>query len=453
MRLVHLAPLLAPLLLLAPACADDLASTAADADAADAFADAAVGPFTPRPSAPASAPPASARALRTAAVSPAASAALAAPEALFAAHAPLFVAPEELFVAPEEFFVAFAEGHPAAQPPSALPVTAPAAAAALAAHAPAAFAAAAPTPTTLLLHDGDLVLAPTAPPAWWGGPAAVVERPTSGGRYVVERAAHDPALPEPLRAWLGRTVRLFGPAGERCLARVDAFVLRSEFVDDTPALWGLDELTALGVPDRRHDDADRLWDAGSPLTLGTLTVLSGDCAGARFARPASAPSPLTFAPAPLSARTAARALAAFRALPAWADAQRAYRDAAAAMGLRGLAPRWDRYAGARPTVSRFLAPDGRELLLVVGDSAWSCGDIGTRLSALFELAPGAPALTPRVVAAFAPDLTGLHLDPETGALHGLGGDSPATLYRLDPTDASILNHVLIADHTLGTCPC
>jgi len=318
-------------------------------------------------------------------------------------------------------------------------------------------AIAAPDRAFVLVHEGDLVLAEEAPPAWWGGPAAFVARGGADGwRFVVERAAREEALAPSLRGWLGQRVRLFDGSGQRCEARVDGLVLRSELKDETPWQWGTEEdLEAIGARDRMRDSAEQVWEDGGKLVLGTLTELDGDCAGARFAVLDGAELPELLAPTRHDRRYDARALAAFRALPRWDAMQAEYREALGEQDRSGAAARWDRYAGAHPTVARFVGPSGRELALVVGDSEAGCGEPGGQLSVVFEVTRdhGKLRFAPLHAARWAPSFEGFVVRTPGSPVDALGTSDPTTLYRLEATDAPVEREVPIPDLTVYGCPC
>ncbi|TNF36696.1 MAG: hypothetical protein EP329_04935 [Deltaproteobacteria bacterium] len=306
-----------------------------------------------------------------------------------------------------------------------------------------------------LVHDGDLVLADEAPESWWGGPAAFVQRGEDHGRYVIERAAREASLPDAQRSWLGREVRLFDRKGERCVARVDGFALRSELVDDNKNLWGDENPWNEAAPDRTAQDPDVAWADGGQMLLGALTTVRGDCAGAVFAVPVDRPTPAVLARAKADKRLEREALAAFRALPAWANAQTDYTTAIAETHEPGAAKTWDRYADARPVVERFRAAGGREVALVTADSVDGCGSPGAQLSAVFEVKRSGKALTltPIYVQPWAPALTGfVDLDGD-GILEGIGAGAPAPIHTLEPSDAPIRGAVEIPDRTDYGCPC
>lgn len=305
-----------------------------------------------------------------------------------------------------------------------------------------------------VVHDGDLVLANEAPESWWGGPAAFVQRGEDHGRFLIERAAREESLPTIHAAWLGREVRLFDRRGERCVARVDGFALRSELIDDNRGLWGDENPWNEDAPDRAAQDPDVTWGDGGQMLLGTLTTLSGDCTGAVVAIPAARPVPNTLAAAKVDAGLSKRALAAFRALPAWDEAQAEYRLAIAEQGTRE-AKTWDRYAGAKPEVKLFRGRDGREVVLVTADSVDGCGSPGSQLTAVFTVARerGRIDLTRLYAERWAPELTSFIDVDGDGTLEGIGAGAPAAIRALTPTEAPIRGAAEIPDLTDYGCPC
>ena len=306
-----------------------------------------------------------------------------------------------------------------------------------------------------IVHDGDLVLANEAPEAWWGGPAAFVRRGEVAGRFVVERAAREEALPAALVGWLGRDVRLLDRRGERCVARVDGFALRSELIDNNLALWGDENPWNEAAPDRLAQDPDVAWEDGGRMLLGTLTTVRGDCSGAIVAVAVARAAPTPLARVATDRKLVAQALAAFRALPAWAAAQAEYREQLAAQNEVRAAATWDRYAGGRPTVERFRNAQGREVVLVTVNTSEGCGSPGSQLSAVFEVARshGQATLTPVYGQRWAAELTSfVDLDGD-GSLEGIGAGAPAAVRTLTPDDAPVRRAADIPDRTDYGCPC
>jgi ketosteroid isomerase-like protein len=149
------------------------------------------------------------------------------------------------------------------------------------------------------LVDESVVLVKGAPESWGEGePQAspIAAKRDRGGevefghnvettykRLLVDR------LPERLRSWTGRRLRLFGLPGQLCEATVGEMALASALdwdrVDESLQVFGPEEHPS----DRRLRKG--MWRQGKKLLLGKLTAKSGKCADALFARAAELPVP------------------------------------------------------------------------------------------------------------------------------------------------------------------
>ena len=126
------------------------------------------------------------------------------------------------------------------------------------------------------------------------------------------------------------------------------------------------------------------WGVGSDgaLLAGEIEPAEGTCAGAQWARATDLAEPAVYVPTEATGALAATALARFRQLPAWVNAQEGYRS----VPPEDAGVRWDEHGGAHPTVTLWqTTPPGRRYVSVVSHvSTGGCGDFAARVSAVFE---------------------------------------------------------------------
>lgn len=243
---------------------------------------------------------------------------------------------------------------------------------------------------------------PKGPPA---GPAAFALAFVEGGRaHVVLDASPDLAiatgapdvrsLGDPVvaarevatpgagaNAWLGRRVRLYGMTGAVCEGVVGAAALVgrvSPHEATLSRLRGVAEDEAPLAPSEVTDEAWRVVAEGGGVVLAG-EVEGASCEGALFAGLADAPAPVFHPSAAADAETEARALAAFRALPAWAAVEARYEDEI----KEDRAPMWDSHGEPRPTVN-VVAAGGARLVVVTADVGGGCGDFGATQTTVFR---------------------------------------------------------------------
>ena len=231
--------------------------------------------------------------------------------------------------------------------------------------------------------NGSVVIATNPDSAWMRGAPRLL---SDADPVTTEADVHEARLPEAIKAWRDRPVRLFGEAGEVCQAVVTGFSLLGRVVPHfgTRALWrGKPEEAGIiidGPPEKpwsRAAIAAAAFDmaAGGQLLLGKLKPQSGNCGAALWARGAALPVPKVAAGVAAPGAIEQRALDAFRNLPAYkviADDHRQH----------GGAGHWDQHEGAVATVRQFRAD--RTYVVVDADAGIGCGDFAGSLLAIFE---------------------------------------------------------------------
>ena len=182
-------------------------------------------------------------------------------------------------------------------------------------------------------------------------------------------------------AWLGRRVRLYGTTGPVCegVLRAVALVGRVSPHEGTLSRWrgGEDDQAPL-------TPAAIAGEAWAVATEGGGVVLAGEldadgCEGALWAGLADTPAPEFHASEAADAETESRALAAFRALPAWAEVAARYHDEV----REERAPRWDTHGESRPTVN-VIDLGASRLVVVTADVGGGCGDFGATQTTIFR---------------------------------------------------------------------
>lgn len=143
----------------------------------------------------------------------------------------------------------------------------------------------------LHLVEGDVVVAKDVPEAWaQGAPQVKARRPgwVAGEVEVTYRRLRADKVPERLRGWQGRALRLFGLSGPVCTVAVDALAPASALYLDSKQSLGFDGDTEPG----EKEVAAAKWDSGKKLLVAKVRPTSGDCKDAVFARAAELPVPV-----------------------------------------------------------------------------------------------------------------------------------------------------------------
>jgi len=242
--------------------------------------------------------------------------------------------------------------------------------------------------TQWLVESGRLVLARGSDVgAWATGPARLVQRgdPKGDGLFVAHKDLLRSSLPAALTAIVGTEVKVFDDTREVCVARVatsDRFSLDAKLVH-LPDSWNEDE-----TPVAPNHEAADVFERGLPLLSAELVPLMGDCGRGIWATPVTAPRPTLFREEVLAPKLTRKAIAAFRALPAWHDAQSAMQNFWVDSPMPGYlkGKRWDTLDSAKPEATLYRSHDGtRELVVVHSNSAQGCGSEGQEVTTLFEL--------------------------------------------------------------------
>ncbi|HLM76439.1 MAG TPA: hypothetical protein VK459_27230 [Polyangiaceae bacterium] len=260
-----------------------------------------------------------------------------------------------------------------------------------------------------VLHEGGLriVLTDSANEDWATGAAALISKESP---VVARRPVAKSSLPLDLAAVQGRRVTLLKAGEIVCEAKVTGLsvLARVEPYFGMRAEWeGAGEEGKAPLTD--PEIADEAWSlagaSGRALVADLEPVAGSSCAGATWARDATAsPESMARASAP-SASLERRALTAFRALPAYAELQelqRSFRDPAEP------APKgpWEEAEDAELTVSELkLRAGAGTWVWVSARSAGGCGEFHAELSALFEVRQGpfGPELVARYAGQEAPE--------------------------------------------------
>lgn len=178
--------------------------------------------------------------------------------------------------------------------------------------------------------------------------------------------------------------------GRVCALELDAPAVLSRTIVDYAlgeAWLGLDEDGRRVRPRLADDDLAREADAlSSGGRMLAASVRNDACEDALVAT-VSPDAPERYARAAPDEALRRRAIAAYRATPAWADMQRQLYELTGDDGRplpRGL--RWDEFRNNTPDVAVWRAPSGRTFVTVTGDVASEgCGTFGGCLWAVYEL--------------------------------------------------------------------
>ena len=154
--------------------------------------------------------------------------------------------------------------------------------------------------------DGEVVISQNPDDGWASGPLVREKQGADHLLLRMRRPVDVAKLPPALARLVGMPIRLLNSAGERCQAKLGAFLLRGRAITD-------------GV--ETNDDSDA-WGMSAQLLMAKVDGDRRACAGATWARAAELPVPVvTPAEAP-SKEVRKVALAAFGALPQSANIQK-----------------------------------------------------------------------------------------------------------------------------------
>ena len=239
----------------------------------------------------------------------------------------------------------------------------------------------------VLSHGGArwVVLAPAPDDGSWSrGLPALVDR---GEQTVVARAEPSGAVPQALRELRGQPVRAWHADGTACEARLGelAVLARVDVHFGTEQRWNGEGDDGARGP-RASDDvvAREAWaeaDEGRVL-VARLDDAAGCATPPRWARLASQPPAVAFAPSTPDAALAGRVLARARELPAWRRLQGEYRTE----GNAGA--HWDSHeVNHAPVITLWQGAGGarRFVTLRASTMVGGCGQFSARATVVFEL--------------------------------------------------------------------
>jgi hypothetical protein len=212
----------------------------------------------------------------------------------------------------------------------------------------------------------------TSPSAAW-----LKGAPTFEGDGTASSAVAIERLPKKLRDWLGRPVRVLGASGTVCETRLQRFAVRAQISPDlaTAEVWdGCSE----DHPQTPAQIAEQVWQLSALEGRALVAELATPCKGALLAVDPDRPAPTIAAPEPASAELGAAALAAFRELPAYTQAQARFK--ARNPSAEGA---WDDTAARRSVWSLELT-DRRSLVFVSVEAGAGCASFSGSLSAVWE---------------------------------------------------------------------
>ena len=269
--------------------------------------------------------------------------------------------------------------------------------------------------------DGEVVVSLTPDDRWASGPP-VFEKQGANRFLVQTRRPVDVAkLPRIVARLVGMPIRLLNAAGERCEAKLGAFLLRGRVISDIA-----------------DDEADA-WGMSAHLLVAKVEGDSPACAGATWARAAELAVPVVTPAEAASKEIRKVALAAFGALPPSANIQKHFDDwYRSEHASTGKPPRWfaREGSGAQVRVLR-SGPKGPKLVSVSASiEEGGCGEGGVSgaVWALWELK--GDAANPRLVLRNAPDEQ-MTLEPT--ATVDVDGDGRVELLFDDSSDFNATN--------------
>ncbi len=245
----------------------------------------------------------------------------------------------------------------------------------------------------LVMHVGGatrVVLAPEAGEDWADGVSVLEQRV---GPTVVRQGISRAQVPAGLLAHEGELVRLEGAKGALCTARIGAASITAR-VDDSLnwERFAGEELDDDGVklpPVSDAEVAKTAWgsSSGGHALTADVTVVSGNCAGALYARTVGRGNDrVSIGPKTPASDLRSLAGRAFRALPEYAAIQ----ERANEESVKGT---WD--AGSTPEV-RTVDVGGATFVYVSNHVGEGCGEFNAGLEAIYRLEPAA-AGTPSLV--------------------------------------------------------
>ncbi|MCO4762322.1 MAG: nuclear transport factor 2 family protein [Myxococcales bacterium] len=234
-----------------------------------------------------------------------------------------------------------------------------------------------------VVHDGGVYLVLDSKPKREWADGKRLRLLQAGGYASVTSPAHTKKLPEGLKAWRGKKVVLYGPAGEVCRGQAVALSVMSRVHPHfgTVEYWRGD-LKAKPDGATIAREAWRLGDSGRLLVARVMPLPGSDCRGASWGRSAELDAPVTTQRTTVDPVVAAVALRDFEKLKGFKLLQKAY--VAEVQLPRALT--WNKYKGAVPRVSMLANQDGTQRFVSVAVSAGdSCGDFLGELWAIWRV--------------------------------------------------------------------
>jgi hypothetical protein len=235
--------------------------------------------------------------------------------------------------------------------------------------------------------DGEVVISQNPDDGWASGPPVLEKKGADQFLIRTRRPVDAAKLPPAVARLSGMPIRLLNSAGERCQAKLGAFLLRGRAITDIA------------------DDASDAWQMGAHLLVAKVDGDRHACADATWARAAELPVPVvTPAEAP-SKEVRKVALAAFSALPQSADIQRFHADwYRREYPSTRTPPRWFAQGKRSPSVSMLRSgPKGPTFVSVTAliDEGGCDGGVTGAVWALWEVQ--GDAAHPQLVLRNAPD--------------------------------------------------
>ncbi|MEO7033298.1 MAG: hypothetical protein ABI548_05520 [Polyangiaceae bacterium] len=248
-----------------------------------------------------------------------------------------------------------------------------------------------------LADEQHAILSATPQATWATGIPSFLGHNTAVRSVVMAR------LPKPLRAWLGRPVRVLGANGAVCETRLQRFSLRAQVTPD-PAqaeIWdGCGD-----APTPSATIAQQIWDLAGNSGRQLVAEFSAPCQGALLAVDPDLPAPAISAPEPASAELGERAQSEFRKLPAYAEVQARFKTEHP--GAEGA---WDDHEAKRSVWSLNL-PAHTPLVFVSVEVGSGCTTPPTGFSASLSAVWAADGSAPLVLLAVPGALDDRRLTP------------------------------------------
>ena len=225
-------------------------------------------------------------------------------------------------------------------------------------------------PGVWLADENSALLSATPEASWAEGPVTI-SAPNSATRAVTLAR-----VPQALRAWLGRPVKVLGANGAVCETRLQRFLIRARITPDlrTAEHW---EGCAEGPAIPPETIASEVWRVTASAGRTLIAEFSAPCQGALLAVDPDLPGLAIAAPEPASAEVGAEAMAAFRQLPEYAQIQSRFH--AEHPDLDGA---WDDRE-ARRSISSLALPGRTPLFVVSVEVGSGCKGFSASLSALW----------------------------------------------------------------------